>query len=142
LIILARIVSSKKGLTGLYYSYTILPNKQSGLPDSSQSSQGENMPQRRAAKKDLRQNKKRKAKNLIIKQSLKAAVKKLKKSLEEKDSKARSELLRQVCKLLDKAAAKNIIHKNKAAKRKSRLSKLLKTPSKKTTASKKKSQKS
>ncbi len=96
------------------------------------------MPQRRAAKKDLRQTKKRKAKNLIIKQSIKAAVKKLKKSLEEKDSKVRSEALRQVCKLLDKAATKNIIHKNKAAKRKSRLSKLLKTPSKKTKASKKK----
>ena len=103
------------------------------------------MPQRRAAKKDLRQNKKRKAKNLILKQSLKTAVKKLKKSLEEKGSKtgkAGSEIMRQVCKLLDKAAAKNIIHKNKAAKRKSRLSKLLKTPSKKSTPSKKKAQKS
>lgn len=88
------------------------------------------MPQRKAAKKDLRQNKKRHQNNIAFKNNIKAAVKKLKKSLEGSDSKARLEALRQVYKLLDKAVAKNIYHKNKVANKKSRLSKLLKSPEK------------
>ncbi len=85
------------------------------------------MPQRRAGKKDLRQNKKRQQRNLIIKHSIKNAVKKLKKSLQAKDSKSRAKALQEVCRLLDKAAAKNIIHKNKAANKKSSFSKLAKS---------------
>jgi small subunit ribosomal protein S20 len=83
------------------------------------------MPQRRAAKKDLRQNKKRRERNLAIEQKIKVALKKFKKALENSDSALRQQALRDVCQILDKAAAKNIIHKNKAARKKSRLSKLL-----------------
>lgn len=86
------------------------------------------MPQRRAAKKDLRQNKKRRQKNLEVKQSMKAAIKKLKKAVDSKDASTRKKALTEVYKILDKAAAKKIIHRNKAARRKSRFSKLLKKP--------------
>jgi len=84
------------------------------------------MPQRRAAKKDLRQNKKRRQKNLEVKHSMKAAIKKLKKAVGSKDASTREKALTEVYKILDKAATKKIIHRNKAARRKSRFSKLLK----------------
>lgn len=84
------------------------------------------MPQRRAAKKDLRQNKKRRQQNLQVKKNIKAAIKKLKKSVDTKDTLARQKALTEVYKIIDKAATKKIIHRNKAARRKSRLSKLLK----------------
>lgn len=84
------------------------------------------MPQRRAAKKDLRQNKKRRQQNLEVKKNIKLAIKKLKKAVDAKDILARQKALTEVYKILDKAATKKIIHRNKAARRKSRLSKLLK----------------
>lgn len=83
------------------------------------------MPQRRMAKKYLRQSKKRRLKNLKIKATIKAAIKKFKKSLENTDKTAREQALKEMYKSLDKAAAKNIIHKNTAARKKSRLAKLL-----------------
>ncbi|MCF7907941.1 MAG: 30S ribosomal protein S20 [Candidatus Omnitrophica bacterium] len=97
------------------------------------------MPQRRAAKKDLRQSKKRYHRNLAVKRNIRVALKTLKKSLEEKDSKARAKALEKICKLLDKAVSSNVIHKNKAANKKSRLSKLVNPSTKKTTSAKKKS---
>lgn len=83
------------------------------------------MPQRRSAKKDLRKNKKRHQKNLQTKKKIKSAIKKLKKAAENKDTSLRQQALKEVYKILDKAASKKIIHKNKAAKKKSRLGKLL-----------------
>jgi len=88
------------------------------------------MPQRRAAKKDLRQNKKRQQQNLEVKRNIKAAIKKLKKAVGSEDALIREKALTEVYKILDKAATKKIIHRNKAARRKSRLSKLLKKPDK------------
>ena len=84
------------------------------------------MPQRRAAKKALRQNKKRRQRNLLLAQKVKAAVKKFKKAVESKDSKLGQQSLNELYKILDKAATKKVIHPNKAARKKSRLSKLLK----------------
>ena len=84
------------------------------------------MPQRRAAKKDLRQNKKKYQQNLQLKQKTKAAINKFKKSLENKDVSLSQQALKEVCRILDKASTKNILHKNKAARKKSRFSKLLK----------------
>ena len=89
------------------------------------------MPQRRAAKKDLRQNKKRHQSNLQVKLRIKTAIKNFKKSLEKNDSALSHQALKEVYKTLDKAVRKKIIHPNKAARRKSRLSKLIaKTSSK------------
>jgi len=84
------------------------------------------MPQRKTAKKDLKQNKKRQQRNLQIKQSVKDAIKKLKRTVDSKDASIREKALAEVYKILDKAASKNIIHRNKASRKKSRLSKLLK----------------
>jgi len=87
------------------------------------------MPQRKTAKKYLRQSKKRRLKNLQAKAAIKAAIKKFKKSLEKADSSAREQALKEMYKTLDKAAGKNVIHKNTAARKKSRLTKLLKKKS-------------
>ena len=84
------------------------------------------MPQRRTAKKDLRQNKKRQQRNLKTKQRVKEAIKKLKKAVDSKDTSTREKALREVYKILDKAASKKIIHRGKASRKKSRLAKLLK----------------
>lgn len=83
------------------------------------------MPQRRAAKKDLKKNIKRREKNLTLAQDIKAAIKKLKKSIESKDITASKEALVSVYKVLDKAVSKKFIHPNKAARKKSRLAQLL-----------------
>ena len=85
------------------------------------------MPQRRTAKKELRKTKKRREHNLPLKGKVKSVVKKFKKSLGDGDAASRKKQLSEVYETLDKAAKKNIIHPNKAARKKSRLSKLLKS---------------
>jgi len=84
------------------------------------------MPQRRTAKKDLRKNKKRKEQNLNVKQQIKTAIKNFKASLEEKDESQQKKALGDLYKTLDKASTKKVIHPNKAARKKSRLTKLAK----------------
>ena len=76
------------------------------------------MPITQSAKKALRQNVRRRARNLAQAKVLKETIKKFKKS-------PTAELLSQVYKKLDKAAKTNIVKKNKAARLKSRLSKFL-----------------
>jgi len=83
------------------------------------------MPQRRTAKKDLKQNKKKQQRNIKTKQDIKSAVKKFKKTLEGTDESLRKQALQEMYKVFDKAASKKVIHKNKASRKKSRLSKLL-----------------
>ena len=74
------------------------------------------MPRIESAKKAMRVSLKRREQNRETKKNFKSALKKAKESREKQDvSKAVS--------LLDRAAAKNVIHKNKAARLKSRLSK-------------------
>jgi small subunit ribosomal protein S20 len=87
------------------------------------------MPQRKAGQKDLRKNVRRHGKNLKIQNRVKSTVKQFKKSLTVADTAARATALKAVYKILDRAASKNVIHPNKAARTKSRLTKLLnKTP--------------
>jgi len=84
------------------------------------------MPQRRAAKKDLRQNAKKHERNLLVREQIKTALKKFKKALETKDISKTKEALELVYKVFDRAASKNLIHPNKAARKKSQFSKLFK----------------
>ena len=84
------------------------------------------MPQRRAAKKDLRKNAKKREKNLLIRAQIKTGLKKFKKALESKDAAKCKEALNFVYKIFDRAASKNIIHPNKAARKKSQFSKMVK----------------
>ena len=83
------------------------------------------MPQKLAAKKDLRKNLRRRVKNLAIKEKVKDAVKTLKKSLSDANIEARKKALLDAYKVLDKAASSNVIHPNKASRRKSRLALML-----------------
>ena len=84
------------------------------------------MPITRSAKKALRQNIRRRARNLLKKDAVRGAIKRYKKFVEAKkidDAKAE---LAKVYKALDKAAKTHVIEKNKASRLKSRLSRLLK----------------
>lgn len=75
------------------------------------------MPVIKSAKKKLRQDKKRTARNKNIRELLRDVLKKARKNPSEKTIQA-------AIKTTDKAAKAHIIHKNKAARLKSSLSKL------------------
>jgi len=81
------------------------------------------MPITKSAQKALRQNKRRRARNLKQSRSLKDEIKALKKLMVKKDKKGANEALPKVYKALDKAAKTNLIKKNNAARLKSRLTK-------------------
>ena len=76
------------------------------------------MPLIKSAKKKLRQDKKRTARNKTIENKLKTFIKRAKKDRSEK-------AVKEATKAADKAAKHHVIHKNKAARIKSSLSKLL-----------------
>lgn len=78
------------------------------------------MPNKQSAKKELRKNIVRNARNKKIKDNLKDLVKKSRKMIEVKDAKTK-ELVDQTLKAFDKAAQKGVIKKNTANRKKSRL---------------------
>lgn len=78
------------------------------------------MPVIKSAKKKLRQDKKREKRNKLLRTSFKSAVK------DAQKSKSAQNILKAI-KLTDKAVKKRLIHKNKAARVKSALNKLVKT---------------
>lgn len=84
------------------------------------------MPITKSAKKALRQNIRRREKNLKRKAELMAVIKQYKKLISAGQKTEAKNYLSLVYKKLDKAAKINLIKKNKAARLKSRLSKLLK----------------
>jgi small subunit ribosomal protein S20 len=63
-------------------------------------------------------------KNTIKKSALKTTIRKCKESIAKNDASS-VEVLKDAIQALDKAAAKNLLHKNTAARRKSRLTKAL-----------------
>ena len=65
-------------------------------------------------------------KNRKTKGSFKSAIKHTKESIAKGDGAKANEFLKQSIKALDKAAEKKVIHKNTAARRKSRLNKMVK----------------
>ena len=83
------------------------------------------MPRTQSAKKALRQNLRRRIRNLAKKDAYKNAVKRYKKLVEAKKLEDAKGELARAYKVLDKAAKTNVIHKNKAARLKSRLSQLI-----------------
>ena len=78
------------------------------------------MPNIRSMKKDLRRNAKRHLRNRSTRSALKTYVKKARLAAEKHAEDAHERVLLAV-KNLDKAAERGIIHKNQAARRKSRL---------------------
>lgn len=83
------------------------------------------MPIKKAAIKALRQNKKAGARNKKVKADLEALIRKVRKAVGKKDGAKAAEWLKQTIRKIDKAAQKGIIKKNTAARKKSRLSRLV-----------------
>lgn len=82
------------------------------------------MPNIKSAIKRVEVTKTKTAKNAVRKSALKTVVKKCGEAIEKKDPSA-SDVLNATFKAIDKAAAKKILHKNTAARRKSKLAKAL-----------------
>ncbi len=83
------------------------------------------MPSHKSAEKRLRTSKKKRGLNRKAKSELKRVALKLRKAVSSKNQEEAKEALREAVSRLDKAAAKGIIHKNTAARKKSRLSRKL-----------------
>ena len=72
-----------------------------------------------------RQNEKRRMRNRVFRGQARTAVKRVRAALAGSDLQAAQAALIQAVRALDKAAEKGVIHKNNAARRKSRLMKRL-----------------
>lgn len=80
------------------------------------------MPTTRSAKKRLRQNLVRRARNRSIKRSVRTQCRKVREAVAAGDLETAQTEFRLAAKKLDRAGAKNIIHRNAAARTKARLS--------------------
>lgn len=79
------------------------------------------MPNHKSAEKRVRQNEKRRAINRSNRSKVRTQIKKLRSALAHKDKNASVELLNPTISVIDKAVNKGILHKNTAARYKSRL---------------------
>ena len=77
----------------------------------------------KSSKKDIRRSTKAREKNTAIKSALKTFIKKTRKAADTGDKGKTQEALAVAVKSIDKAAQKGVLHKNQAARRKSRLAK-------------------
>ncbi len=84
------------------------------------------MPIKDAAKKYMRVTKSKTEKNRKIKGSFRSAIKITKASLVKNDIEKAQEFLKKSMKAIDKATQKKVLHKNTAARMKSRLNKTVK----------------
>jgi small subunit ribosomal protein S20 len=84
------------------------------------------MPIKKAAKKYMRVTAKNTLRNKIVTGVVKSAIKKTREAVAEGNISEAQEWLKKASKSLDKAAQKNVIKKNTAARKKSRLNTLVK----------------
>ena len=84
------------------------------------------MPNTLSAKKRLRQNKARRARNRSIKSSIRTQIKKVSAAVEAGDVEAADQEFVQAARKLDKAGSQRVIHRNTAARYKSRMQKKIK----------------
>lgn len=89
------------------------------------------MPIKKAAKKYIRVTKRKNLRNKTVKGIFKNAVKKTQEAIIADKTEDAKKWLKVAVKALDKAAQKKVIKKNTAARRKSRLNKLVKKMAKK-----------
>ena len=78
-----------------------------------------------SALKEIRKNARRRQRNRLVRSAARTRIKRAVAAIEEGDQAASEEQVRLAVRALDKAAQKGIIHKNNAARRKSRLAKRL-----------------
>jgi len=84
------------------------------------------MPNLKASIKDVKKTAKRKEENLHFKLAMKKIIKETKDAVTQKaDKKKLEELLQKAYKTIDKNVKKRTIHKNNAARKKSKLAKLV-----------------
>lgn len=83
------------------------------------------MPIKKSAFKSVRKDKKRHLRNISIKSKLKTMAKKLDSLVEEKKIEEAKNFFRELVKNFDKAVSKEVLHKNTASRKKSRLAKRL-----------------
>jgi len=76
-----------------------------------------------SARKRVRQNEKRRLYNKSIRTSIRTQIKRVRTAVEAGDKEAAEKELVKAVKLLDKAVSKGVVHKNTAARVKSRLTK-------------------
>ena len=83
------------------------------------------MPNIKSVKKDVIKSRKNHLRNIAAKSAMKTFVKKARAAIDlaTSDAAATTEAIRLACKTIDKTAERGIIHKNQAARRKSRLMK-------------------
>ena len=81
------------------------------------------MPNIKSAKKRVLTSKRKCEENILVESRMKNSIKKLEKTVKDGNVEESKELLNTICKNIDKAQNINIIHKNKAARLKSRLTK-------------------
>lgn len=84
------------------------------------------MPSRKAALKDLHQSKKKTQRNIIFKKLLKKAEKKISALISKKDVEKIKTEINNFFSQVDKAVSRKILHKNTAARKKSRVMKKIK----------------
>jgi len=83
------------------------------------------VPNIKSAKKRVLVSEKKNLRNRMYKSALHTSIKKFKAALAAGDKNAAAELYRETVKKLDRAAARGIIHKNAAARKKSNFTKAL-----------------
>jgi len=83
------------------------------------------MPITKSAQKSLRKESKRKSLNRMYKNKIKGLIKKARALIAENKKEEALKLLPEIYKMLDKAAKKNVIKKNTASRKKSRLAKAI-----------------
>ena len=81
------------------------------------------MPNIKSVIKDVKKSRERRDRNVAVKSKIKTFVKKANSTVEAGDAEAKVKAVSEAVSVVDKAAEKGIIHKNAAARRKSRLMK-------------------
>jgi small subunit ribosomal protein S20 len=80
------------------------------------------MPNIKSQVKRMHKSEEQRQRNKSVKSALKTDIKKFESALESGDSEAAGQIFTEAARSLDKAASKGVIHKNKAANKKSRMS--------------------
>lgn len=88
------------------------------------------MPNHKSAEKRVRQNEKKRNTNRANRSQLRTAIKKLRSSISTGTGQETQDLLAPTISLIDKAVNKGVLHKNTAARHKSRLTKHVNTAAK------------
>jgi len=78
------------------------------------------------AKKRIRQSNKSRVRNMSQKTKFRSSIKKVLKSISDRDKNKSNEHFKEATSVIDKLVSKGLIHKNKASRHKSRLNKQIK----------------